>query len=84
MKKKIQHNNKDNFKVPEGYFDNFNDRLNQKLALEKTESLLRKQSKPSFKTPENYFENLESQIQDKLQKHTDVKPKIVPYFLRKK
>ncbi|MEM7087561.1 MAG: hypothetical protein AAF489_15345 [Bacteroidota bacterium] len=66
---------KHGLKVPEGYFENFEERLANKMheeALPKTSG---------FKIPEGYFDVLEDQILQKIKKEETVK--VVPLYQRK-
>ncbi len=67
MKKKNIHNDKAEFKVPENYFDTFEERLFAKISQEDTDtSLLSDKITSGFKTPDGYFDTLESQLLSKL------------------
>lgn len=71
-KEKYEHG----FKVPEGYFESFEETLFENIELEKLPK------KPGFGVPKGYFDNLEDTI---LQKVTEVNPetKVVPLFRKK-
>ena len=66
---------KHGLKVPEGYFENFDERLATKIS----EEALPKTS--GFKVPDGYFDTLEDQILQQVQKDTIVK--VVPLYKRK-
>lgn len=71
MKKHKSHKNNDGFKVPEGYFESFENKLFEKIASD-TDSQLNPKMNSGFKVPEDYFATLEDTI---LQKIDDDKPK---------
>lgn len=58
----MKKNHKNKFKTPEGYFDNFNERLMDKIV--KEESLIPK--KDGFAVPDGYFASINNQISKKL------------------
>lgn len=62
--------NKDNYKVPGNYFNEFENRLQLQLELEKMPD------KTGFSVPENYFNQAEEKICQKIQK---TKTKIIPF-----
>lgn len=66
---------KHGLKVPEGYFESFDERLAVKLA----EETLPKES--GFKVPDGYFGNLEESVLQQVEKQTTVK--VVPLYKRK-
>lgn len=73
----MKRNNKNPFKTPENYFDNFQDRLMDKLS-EENQSI---PSHSGFKTPDGYF----SSFQDRLNAKLETKEvKVVPLFSYKK
>ncbi len=49
------------FKVPEGYFENFKDKLSERLILDDTDK------KEGFAIPEGYFDGLNEKIQRQLE-----------------
>jgi hypothetical protein len=57
---KKDHKNK--FKTPEGYFDNFNERLMEKI--DKEDSLIPKED--GFSVPKDYFESFNPKISEKV------------------
>jgi hypothetical protein len=64
----MKKNHKNKFKTPEGYFDNFNERLMDKIV--KEESLIPKSD--GFSVPEGYFETFNNQVSQKLKQ-----PKVI-------
>ena len=72
---KKSHKNK--FKTPEGYFDNFNERIIDKII--KEESIIPKHD--GFEVPENYFDTLHSRVIDKIDSDTT---KVIPLNSYKK
>lgn len=58
----MKKNHKNKFKTPEGYFDNFNERLMDKIIEE--ESLLPKED--GFAVPKDYFESVNTKISNKV------------------
>ena len=66
---------KHGMKVPEGYFESFEERLAVKIA----EEALPKAS--GFKVPDGYFDTLEVSILQQIEKETTVK--VVPLYKRK-
>jgi len=66
---------KHGLKVPEGYFENFDERLANKIS----EEALPKTS--GFKVPDGYFDTLEDRILQQVQKDNTVK--VVPLYRRK-
>lgn len=63
----IKHIKKTGFKVPENYFEDFEDILLSELKLKETIS------KSGFAVPQNYFESLEQRINDTIKKDKEVK-----------
>ncbi|UOY07039.1 hypothetical protein L0P88_00465 [Muricauda sp. SCSIO 64092] len=63
----MKKNHKNKFKTPEGYFDNFNERLFERLAIEETsqESTLIPKS-DGFAAPEGYFDSIYSSTIEKM------------------
>lgn len=56
-------NDENNFKTPEGYFDNFNERLMGKIREEEeTEDLSFLPKSDGFTVPEGYFEGLDQKV----------------------
>jgi hypothetical protein len=66
---------KQDFKVPEGYFDSFTDKMKQKLS----EEDMHLPAKDNFKVPENYFENLNEKIVQKIDGKGTKVIKLRPY-----
>jgi hypothetical protein len=66
---------KHGLKVPEGYFENFDERLATKIS----EDALPKTA--GFKVPDGYFDSLEDKILQQVQKDSTVK--VVPLYKRK-
>ena len=66
----MKKNHKNKFKTPEGYFDNFNERLMDKIV--KEESLIPKSD--GFSVPEGYFETFNNQVS---QKFNPEQPKVI-------
>ncbi|WP_051286174.1 hypothetical protein [Salinimicrobium terrae] len=65
------------FKVPEGYFQDFEARMMARVTQEEKAF-----GENPFRLPENYFEQLEDRIFEKLEK-SPKKGKVVPLFNRK-
>ena len=64
MKKDKLHNiKKTGFKTPEDYFNNFEDKLMDKLN---SSNALSRINNPGFEVPNNYFENVENDIFNKV------------------
>ncbi|WP_147448345.1 hypothetical protein [Dokdonia sinensis] len=59
MKPKDLHNDKPNFKLPDGYFNSFAEELSAQIALEK---VLGGKAKLGFDIPEGYFESFEGRM----------------------
>lgn len=69
--------NKSNpFKIPEGYFDSFQENIMDKLS--KKESILPKET--AFKVPDGYFDVLSEKLMERLEDET----KVVPLYPVKK
>ena len=69
-------NKKQNFKTPEGYFENFHERLMQKInAEEDTETLSFLPKSDGFKVPKSYFEGVQERVAAQLQER---KTKVIP------
>ncbi len=63
MKKENPHINTTNFKVPENYFDTFEEKLLGKISLSTdSNSILKDDITSGLKTPENYFDTFEEQL----------------------
>ncbi|XLS27899.1 hypothetical protein ACJD0Z_11900 [Flavobacteriaceae bacterium M23B6Z8] len=60
MKNKDLHKNKGGFKIPDGYFENFESRLSEKLSSPIPE-------KDGFKVPDTYFDSLAENINNKIE-----------------
>lgn len=74
MKKSELHNIKEpGYNTPSSYFDNFDDRLFKRLAVQKDLSEI---DVPGFKIPNDYFENFETQLTERL--NAIEEPKIRP------
>ena len=71
----MKKNHKNKFKTPEGYFDNFNERLFERLAVDETsqESTLIPKS-DGFAAPDGYFDSIYSSTIEKLKGKT---PKVI-------
>ena len=69
-------NNKKDFKVPEGYFEGFTDKLMERISTSNgdQENLMLPKS-DGFKVPDTYFEGLHSKIQGKLEED---ETKVIP------
>lgn len=67
-KNKLPYNQKQNFKVPEGYFETLEARVMETVHSSQKKELKHKKQEYGFKIPENYFENFESQLAKKLEK----------------
>ena len=67
MKDKNLHNNKGGFKLPEGYFDDFEAKLSSKMASKIP-------AKDGFQIPDNYFETVTDKILTKIEE--DSKPEV--------
>lgn len=65
MKNKELHKKKGGFKIPEGYFENFESRLSEKISSPIPD-------KDGFKTPDNYFDSLAENFLNKIE-HVPVK-----------
>ncbi len=77
--------NKDNggFKVPEGYFEGFENKLSKKLTLSTQEkSILSTNKSAGFKVPEDYFNSFEDNVLKKIdgQQH---KGRVVSLFTKR-
>ncbi|WP_378172195.1 hypothetical protein [Aquimarina sp. SS2-1] len=71
MKKNNLHNNKEGFKVPENYFDTFEERLFEKISKEDHEDFtLPKKISSGLKEPYNYFDTFETKLMEKLNTET--------------
>lgn len=51
------------FKVPDAYFDSFDERISKKLTAQKDMASI---EDPGYKVPENYFENFDANLQARL------------------
>lgn len=63
-----ERNKKHGFKVPEGYFDSFSERLKNTLSDDRSALPLRSSYKEGFVVPEGYFDTVGEKIQRKLNK----------------
>ena len=68
------------FKLPEGYFGQFENRMIRRIAAEEA-SFLPKNSQP-FGVPEGYFEEFESRMLEKV-KVGPKQPKVIPLFSKR-
>lgn len=78
MKKSQLHNIKETgFKTPDSYFDTFDQRLLDKMAVQKDMASM---SDPGYKVPDNYFENFDAKLQARLKNEADQKDhiKVIP------
>ncbi|WP_299211900.1 hypothetical protein [uncultured Aquimarina sp.] len=68
MKKNNLHNNKKGFKVPKDYFDNFEEKLFEKISQDddKNSSLLSDTISSGLNVPDDYFNTFEDQLMEKL------------------
>ncbi|WP_299256586.1 hypothetical protein [uncultured Aquimarina sp.] len=67
MKKNNLHNNKEGFKVPKDYFDNFEEKLLEEISKEdKDSSILSGMISTGLKAPDDYFNTFENQLMKKL------------------
>ena len=74
MKKKNQHTQPNEFKLPQGYFKSFEKELFEHIELEKEIPILSSIDKSnSFKLPEGYFETLDQKIEGRTQEVTKQK-----------
>ena len=72
MKKSHLHHIKDaGFKTPEAYFDNFEERLFEKMTVQQEMASLKESG---HKVPEHYFEDFDRKLQDRIK--TDASPKV--------
>ena len=79
MRKKELGHKETGFKVPEGYFQDFEARMMEKVsALENEEQL---NSNP-FKVPEGYFAEFENRLMEKIEEDRQ-EPKVIPLHHRK-
>ena len=75
-KNNLKNINKTGFKVPQDYFENFEDILLSELKLKGASA------HSGFKVPKGYFENLDGQIINAIEKDKD--HKVIPLFAWKK
>lgn len=79
MEKDNLHKKSSGFKVPEGYFENFESHLLTRLPFKtETKNISTTKIGSGFKIPEEYFANLENKIYQKIK---EVKPKRKMVFL---
>ncbi|MBW1295730.1 hypothetical protein [Aquimarina litoralis] len=72
MKKKNLHNDKEGFKVPKDYFENFEEKLFDKISKDKEDSSTLSDALTSgFTAPKGYLDNFEEQLLQKLPKHKE-------------
>ncbi len=71
----MKRNKKNPFTTPENYFDNFQDRLMDKLS--KEEHII--PSNSGFKTPDTYFESFQERLNSKLKKEEVKVISLFPY-----
>ncbi len=69
MKKDKSHNNNDGFKVPEGYFESFENKLFEKIDSD-TDSQRSSKMNSGFNAPEDYFDTLKDTILQKIDNDT--------------
>lgn len=77
MKKSQLHNIKDSgFKIPDSYFDTFEQRLFDKMAVQKD---LAEMDGSGFTVPENYFKNFDAKLEARLDKEKNQKntPRVI-------
>ncbi len=81
MKKDNLHINKGGFKVPEGYFEDFEAKISKKLTSEMDgDQFLDTQIESGFKVPEEYFNTLSDELSQKLNPR---KGKVVSIFSKR-
>jgi len=81
VKQDNTHTNKTGFKVPDGYFEDFENKLSKKLLPESQEkSMLGEKVAQGFKVPENYFDTLSQELSQKL---APEKGKVVSIFTKR-
>ena len=78
MSKNLNNIKKTGFKTPEGYFDNFENQILDKI---KKDESLKSIVNPGFNVPDGYFINLEEAVFNKL--HTTDNTKVVSLFSRR-
>lgn len=80
-KKKIAYKSNPGFKVPDNYFEEFEDRMMH--AVSQPTPLSDSKGKSGFTVPQNYFESVEVKIFEKVQEQ---KPKatVIPLFRKRK
>ncbi|WP_324721193.1 hypothetical protein [Salinimicrobium sp. HB62] len=76
-KNRLPYSNKSGFKVPEGYFKDFESRMMERITDDDKEF-----GANPFKVPENYFDQLGDRVFDKLD-NSPKKGKVVPLFRKK-
>ncbi|MCK8523035.1 hypothetical protein M0D21_15765 [Aquimarina sp. D1M17] len=83
MKKDKLHKNNRGFKVPENYFDSFEDRLAKAISSEEKENLIPNTKTASgFKVPENYFDNFDKRLEQHIATERN-KGKVITLFSRR-
>ena len=72
MKKKgLSYQDQAGFKLPEGYFEQFEDRMMRKIRKEKPAPVI------PFKVPEDYFENFQQEMMTRIEKQEKEEVKVV-------
>jgi hypothetical protein len=71
----MKKNHKNKFKTPEGYFDNFNERLMEKIT--KEDSLIPKED--GFLVPKGYFEAVNANLSTRVDQEQPRVVKLKPY-----
>jgi hypothetical protein len=79
-KKELPYHKNPGFKVPSGYFEDFEARLMVKAEALDEKGKARNQH--GFKVPPGYFENFEARMLPRLEQENS-KPKVIPLFRRK-
>lgn len=81
MKKDFLHTNKDGFKLPENYFEKFEENLFQQLKEGKETEL---PEAGNFKVPEGYFEDVELKIMAAVAPAPKAKGKVISFITKYK
>lgn len=85
MKKENLHKSNSGFKVPEDYFERFEQELSKKIPSFQSNSPLKKINKDSgFRTPDHYFETLTEDIVNQTSNPKTKKQKVIPLFNQRK
>lgn len=74
---RLPYSNKSGFKVPEGYFQDFESRMMERVTKDEKDF-----GTSPFKVPQNYFEQLGDRVFEKLE-NPPKKGKVIPLFRRK-